>query len=114
MTTIHLMRHSEALKPKNVNNNDSLQLQNEKWTLTENGENIAKKKSELSELKDFDLVYSSNYVIAISTAKYFSGEEIEIDESFDERKFGISSWDDLSFDFEKKFEDFDYKLENGN
>lgn len=108
------MRHSEALKPKNINNNDSLQIQNEKWTLTVNGENIAKKKSELSELKDFDHVYSSNYVRAISTAKYFSSEEIEIDEYFGERKFGISSWDELPSDFGKKqFEDFNYKLENG-
>lgn len=37
MTMIFLMRHSETLKTKNINNNDSLQLQNEKWTLTING-----------------------------------------------------------------------------
>ena len=34
------MRHSEPLKPININNNDSLQVQNEKWGLTINGEKI--------------------------------------------------------------------------
>lgn len=32
MKTIYLMRHSELLKPINIKNNDSLQLQNEKWS----------------------------------------------------------------------------------
>lgn len=114
MTTIYFMRHSEVLKPMNIDNNDSLQLQNEKWTLTINGENIAKKKSELSELKNFDHVYSSNYVRAISTAKYFTDKSINIMESFGERKFGINKWEELPSDFgERQFEDFDYKLKNG-
>ncbi len=113
MTTIYFMRHSEAMKPQNINNTDSLQLQNEKWILTVNGENIAKEKSQLEELKNFNCVYSSNYVRAISTAKYFA-DEIKIDERFGERKFGINSWDELSSDFgEKQFKDFDYKLKNG-
>lgn len=114
MTTIYFMRHSEPLKFKNINNNDSLQLQNEKWPLTVNGEKLAEEKSKLNELRDFDHVYSSNYVRAISTAKYFTNEEIKIDESFGERRFGINSWDELPSDFGKKqFEDFDYKLQNG-
>ena len=114
MTTIFLMRHSEALKFENVNNSDLLQLQNEKWPLTITGEQIAKEKSEISELKNFDSVYSSNYVRAISTAKYFTNNKVKIEESFGERKVGINNWDELPSDFEKRqFEDFDYKLENG-
>ena len=31
MKTIYFMRHSEVLKYENINNKDSLQLQNEKW-----------------------------------------------------------------------------------
>ena len=111
MTTIFLMRHSESHKIEN--NNDSLQLQNEKWPLTINGEEIAKEKSKISELNNFDYVYSSNYVRAISTANFFSNNVI-IDESFGERRFGINNWDELPTDFEKRqFEDFNYKLENG-
>ena len=114
MTTIFLMRHSETLKYENINNNDSLQLQNEKWPLTVNGEKIAKEISEKAELQNFDSVYSSNYVRAISTAKYFTNNSVKIEESFGERKIGINDWNELPANFEKRqFEDHDYKLKNG-
>ena len=114
MKTIYFMRHSEPLKVVNINNNDSLQIQNEKWGLTVNGEKLAEKKSQLNELTNFDMVISSNYVRAISTAKYFTKEKLFIDENFGERKFGINNWEELPKDFGKKqFEDFNYKLPNG-
>ena len=114
MTIIYFMKHSEALKYNNVSNNDSLQLQNEKWILTNNGEEIAKEKSKLDELQNFDIVFSSNYVRAIGTAKYFTTDKINIDERFGERKFGIKNWDELPNDFEEKqFNDFNYKIGNG-
>lgn len=114
MKTIYFMRHSEPLKPTNLNNSDSLQIQNEKWGLTINGERLAQTKSKHVELNDFDIVISSNYVRAISTAKYFIHNEMFIDENFGERKFGINSWDELPKDFwEKQYNDFDYKLQNG-
>lgn len=114
MNTIYFMRHSEPLKPININNDDSLQVQNEKWGLTVSGEKLAEKKSQLNELANFDMVISSNYVRAISTAKYFTKNKILIDENFGERKFGINSWDELPKDFGKKqFDDFNYKLPKG-
>lgn len=114
MTIIYFMKHSETLKYNNVSNNDSLQLQNEKWILTNNGEEIAKEKSKLDELQNFDIVFSSNYVRAIGTAKYFTTDKINIDERFGERKFGINNWDELPNDFEEKqFNDFNYKIGNG-
>lgn len=114
MKTIYFMRHSEPLKPININNNDSLQVQNEKWVLTVNGEMLEKEKSEYIELKNFDIVISSNYVRAISTAKYFTKDKIFIDDNFGERKFGINNWDELPKDFGKRqFDDFNYKLPNG-
>lgn len=114
MTTIFFMRHSEPLKFNNINNSDSLQLQNEKLVLTENGENIAKEKSKMKEFIDLDIVFSSNYVRAISTAKYFTKDKINIIEQFGERKFEIDSWDEKPIDFGKKqFQDFNYKLKNG-
>ena len=70
--------------------------------------------SRLSELANFDIVISSNYVRAISTAKYFTKDKLFVDENFGERKFGINRWDELPKDFEKKqFDDFNYKLPNG-
>ena len=114
MKTIYFMRHSEPLKPMNINNSDTLQSQNEKWPLTINGEILAKEKSKHIELNNFDIVISSNYVRAISTAKYFTKDKILIDENFGERKFGINSWDELPKDFGKRqFNDFNYKLPNG-
>ena len=114
MTIIYFMRHSETLKSNNINNSDSLQIQNEKWPLTINGENIAKEKSKTEELQNFDIVYSSNYVRAISIAKYFTNNQVNIDENFGERKFGINNWKELPENFGKKqFKNFDYKLKNG-
>ncbi len=114
MKIIYFMRHSEPLKPININNDDSLQVQNEKWGLTINGEKLAEKKSQLNELNNFDIVISSNYVRAISTAKYFTKDKIFIDDNFGERKFGINNWNELPKDFGKKqFDDFNYKLPNG-
>ena len=114
MATIYFMRHSETLKYNNINNNDSLQAQNEKRPLTINGEMIAREKSLKEEFSNFDIVFSSNYVRAISTAKYFTKDKIHIDEAFGERKFGINTWEELPTDFgEKQFVDFDYKLNNG-
>ena len=114
MTTIYFIRHSEALKSNNTKNSDSLQLQNEKWVLTNNGEALAEEKSKLDELQNFDIVYASNYVRAIGTAKYFTSDKINIDERFGERKFGINNWDELPTDFgERQFNDFNYKIGNG-
>ena len=48
---------------------------------------------------NFDIVYSSNYVRAISTAKYFTNDKVNIDESFGERKFGISNQEELPANF---------------
>ena len=86
------MRHAEPLKPVNINNRDSLQIQNEKWGLTVNGEILAQKMSFIKEFSNFDIVISSNYVRAISMAKYFTKDKLLIDESFGERKFGINNW----------------------
>lgn len=114
MKIIYFMRHSEPLKSININNFDSLQVQNKKWPLTLEGEKLAKEKSLLAELSNFDVVISSNYVRAMATAKYFMKDEIYIDERFGERKFGINSWDEKPKDFEERqFNDFNYKMPNG-
>lgn len=101
MTTVYLIRYSEPLKAINLKNNNSIQLQNEKWPLTVKGEYLAQEKSNHQELKDLDIVIASNYVRAISTAKYFTSDKIYIDVSFGERKFGINLWAELPIDFEK-------------
>lgn len=118
MTTIYLMRHSIALK--NINNdcnNDSLQLQNEKMPLSIEGEELASNISKESELQNIDVVISSNYVRAMSTAKYISkanNVNLIVNSAFGERKFGINSWDELPTDFGlRQNNDENYKVGDG-
>ena len=81
--------------------------------LSVEGEKKALELCNIKELHNINNVYSSNSPRTIQTAKYFSNE-IYIDESFNERKFGINSWEELPKDFEKKqLEDFNYKTDKG-
>ncbi len=118
MTTIYLMRHSIALK--NINNdynNESLQLQNEKMPLSIEGEELASNISKEEELQSIDVVISSNYVRAMSTAKYISNVNnvnLIVNSAFGERRFGINSWDELPSDFGlRQNNDENYKVGDG-
>ena len=117
MTTIYLIRHSKPMKFNNTFNKDNLQLQNEKSSLSIEGEQIAKDKLNKKEFDDIDIIFSSNYVRTIQTAKYLSEKnnaEINVISDLGERKFGIDSWDELPENFERKqFLDENYKLNNG-
>ena len=117
MTTLYLIRHSKPLKVNNDLNSDDLQVQNEKNCLSIEGEDLAKETFNKQEFTNIDVLYSSNYVRAIQTAKYISSNnniEINIDSNLGERKFGITSWDELPDKFERKqFLDENYKIGNG-
>lgn len=117
MTTIYLIRHSKPLKINNAFNNDNLQIQNEKSSLSIEGENIAKEKLNNKEFDNIDILFSSNYVRAIQTAKYLAEKnnlEINIISDLGERKFEIDSWEQLPENFERKqFLDENYKIGNG-
>lgn len=118
ITTIYLMRHSEPLKKTNNEfNNDSLQVRNEKNPLSVIGEKRAEFLSKEMEFQNIDTIFSSNYVRAICTAKYFSDVNnisLNINENFGERKFGIGSWEELPQDFEKnQITDPNFKMPNG-
>lgn len=89
-TIVYLIRHSEQLKinGKYVSNEDE-QIKNEKIILSIEGEIKARALSEKEELKKIDVLYSSNYVRAIATAKYIANKnniDINIDERLGERK----------------------------
>lgn len=83
-TIIYLIRHSESLKEyKKCLNDETEQLRNEKIPLSVNGEYLARKLSELAEFSNIDVLFSSHYVRAVSTAKYIAEKnnlEIKIDE----------------------------------
>lgn len=117
MTTIYLIRHSKTLKVNNTLNNDNLQIQNEKYCLSIEGEQMAKEKFNNEEFESIDVLYSSNYVRTIQTAKYLARKNnlgINVLDDLGERKFGIDSWDELPKDFERRqFLDENYKIGNG-
>lgn len=117
MTTIYLIRHSKPLKVNNSFSKDSFQLQNEKVCLSVEGESIAKNKLDNKEFYNIDVIYSSNYVRTIQTAKFLAEKynlDINVDSELGERKFGIDSWDELPDGFEKKqILDENYKIGNG-
>ena len=107
MTTIYLMRHSEGFRPLEgiYNTKDSVQLINEKSPLSVYGEELAKEFASKKEFNNIDVVWSSNYVRAISTAKYFAVNnniKVNIDDRLCERIQGIYSWNELPNDFEEK------------
>ena len=119
MTTIYLIIHSEPFKEhRGIEDiNESLQLSNIKTPLSVNGEHLAEKISKNKEFDNLDAVWSSNYVRAMSTAKYFAYRnnlKVNVTDKIGERITGISSWEELPKDFEShQFEDENYKLPNG-
>ena len=87
---VYLIRHSEQLKIKNEDEKNE-QIKNEKIILSVEGEKKAEKLSKISQLQNIEQLWSSNYVRAISTAKYISKEnniEINISSKLNERKLG--------------------------
>lgn len=117
MTTIYLIRHSKSLKVNNSLNSDNLQIQNEKQSLSIEGEQIAQKRLNNNELGNIDVLYASNYVRTIQTAKYIADKNnlnINIVSDLGERKLGITTWEELPDGFERKqFLDEEYKIGNG-
>lgn len=91
-TIVYLIRHSEQLKINGIKNiKEDDQINNEKVILSVEGENKARELSEREELNNIDIIWSSNYVRAIATAKYIAyrnNSEINIDSNFNERKLG--------------------------
>lgn len=117
MTTIYLIRHSKTLDVNNELSTDTLQIQNEKKVLSKEGENLAKDKFNNSIFNDIEVIYTSNYVRTIETAKYISENnniKINILDELGERRFGISSWSEKPKDFERRqFLDENYKIGDG-
>lgn len=117
MTTIYLIRHSKPMKVNNTFNSDSLQIQNEKSSLSIEGEQLAQEKLNKKEFDNIDVLFSSNFVRTTQTAKYLAEKnniEINIISDLGERRFGINSWNELPENFERKqFLDENYKLGNG-
>ena len=119
MTTVYLVRHAEPFKVHRGidETNEDILLSNIKSPLSVDGEKMTEEKSKDKEFDNIDVVWSSNYVRTMSTAKYFAHRnniKVNISELLGERKHGIKSWDELPSDFEEhQFKDENYKISNG-
>lgn len=93
-TTVYLIRHSEKLDTKYIDkyyNDEFYQISREKRILSSEGERKAKILSENEEFNKLDVIYSSNYVRTIQTAKYFAERfniKINVNKDLNERKYG--------------------------
>ena len=117
ITTIYLIRHSLKIDNKlldNANNKEYYQNRREKIVLSVEGEKRAEILSQSKELKDIDVILSSNYARAIQTAKYLAERKslvIHVDERFNERKLGIQQ--DNNYIYIKQYYDENLKNEEG-
>ena len=93
-TIVYLIRHSEKLDTKYIDkyhSDEFYQITREKRILSSEGERKAKILSENEEFDKLDIIYSSNYVRTIQTAKYFAERlniKININKDFNVRKYG--------------------------
>ena len=119
MTTVYLVRHSEPFKVHRgiEETKEDILFSNIKSPLSVDGEKMAEEKSKDKEFDNIDVVWSSNYVRTMSTAKYFAHRnniKVNISDKLGERKHGIQSWNELPTDFEiHQFKDENYKIGNG-
>lgn len=119
-TVVYLIRHSVRF-----NNNTMIEsyrtdqeylIKNEKIILSVNGEKRAEILSNEKELQDMDVVYTSNCVRTLQTAKYLLDKQnlkVNIDDRFDERKTGLKENEKIPFLFKKQCEDPMFKAPNG-
>jgi Fructose-2,6-bisphosphatase len=120
ITTIYLIRHSEPFNEYLKNNNSITNFlsSNKKMPLSVNGEKLAESISSNNEFSKLDVVFSSDYIRAISTAKYFILQKnlpFYIDKIFGERIHGCqTSLNELPANFGKiQFKDKTFKFGNG-
>lgn len=119
MTTIYLVRHSEIIKKQlgTIDSDEDFYTSNKKTVLSVDGEKLAEKVSLMDEFNNLDVIWSSSFSRAISTAKYFANKNnllVNVTDGFNERRHGIKSLNELPSDFEiHQFNDFDYKIGDG-
>lgn len=119
MTIIYLIRHSVRLPLDNIEsyhtNQDKLVL-NEKIILSPLGEERARLLSEKDELQNIDVVYTSNCVRTIATAKYLMMRQnlkANIDDRLDERRIGKPNVDLYPDWFSRQYFDETFKTDGG-
>ena len=119
MTTIYLIRHSVRMKRDDIETYNTTQpriIKEEKIILSSEGERRAELLSKEKELQNIDVLYTSNCVRTLQTAKYMMESQnlkAHIDERLDERRVGIINDQEVPDWFVRQYKDFDYKTVGG-
>ena len=93
-TIVYLIRHSIRFNKDYIekyNTSQNTTIRNEKVVLSSQGEKRAEILSNEEELQNLDVIYVSNCVRTLQTAKYIIEKQnlkVNIDERFDERRTG--------------------------
>ena len=118
-TVVYLIRHSVRFNNKEMiesyKTNQSDLMKYEKIILSVVGEKRAEILSKEQELQNIDIVYTSNCVRTLQTAKYLLDRQnlkVNIDERFDERRPGKPNEKDVLNWYTKQYEEENYKYEN--
>ena len=119
-TTVYLIRHSVRLNMKNniesYNTTQENLIKSEKIILSVTGERRAEKLSNERELQNIDVVYASNCVRTLQTAKYLMEKQnlkANLDERLDERRTGKPNDKEYPDWYTRQFQDENFKTEGG-
>ena len=119
-TTVYLIRHSVRFDLLGLidgyNTTQDRNLKREKIILSVTGEKRSEKLANEEELQNIDVVYTSNCVRTLETAKYLVEKQnlkVNIDARFDERRLGIDNKDKYPNWFELELIDENFKTEGG-
>ena len=119
MTTIYLIRHSVRMKRDDIETYNTTQpriIREEKIVLSSEGERRAEILSKKEELQNIDVLYTSNCVRTLQTAKYMMESQnlkANIDERLDERRVGIINDQKVPDWFIRQYMDENYKTDGG-
>ena len=120
LTIVYLIRHSVRMnneeKIESYKTSQSNLLKAEKNILSIEGELRANILSDEAELQNIDVVYTSNCVRTLQTAKYMLYKQnlkANIDERLDERRVGIPNDKEVPDHFTRQYLDEDYKTVGG-
>ena len=119
-TTVYLIRHSVRLNMKNniesYNTTQENLIKSEKIILSVTGEKRAEILSNEEELQNIDVVYTSNCVRTLQTAKYLMEKQnlkANLDERLDERRTGKPNDKEYPDWYIRQFQDENFKTEGG-
>jgi len=117
-TIIYLMRHANKITGliDEYNADDTREQKNQKRILSVKGEQQAALLSEITVLKNINVIYSSHYTRCMGTAKYLAEKlnlKIKIDSRIGEHIFGETENGKEDFHLAHIHHDFDYRLPGG-